>query len=354
MKILHTADIHLGAKFLGVTDSARFRRQLKDTFIKIIDLARAEKVALFLIAGDLFDSSQPSPELINFVSRQFASLQIPICLIPGTHDKYLFQKEKAFTQITNLTILDSPQWIAKEFPQLDCTVYGINPQNQYPLADLQTKTNTKYHIALIHAGFHIPDKIRDEHLVRKEDIGKCGMDYLALGHWHNLADYSQGDVRAWYSGVPEPLAIDEKNVGHVIVVDLETKDVVPKKVGTIKCVKDEIDGSDIEDVAGIKLKILKDAGPNLRKAVRLKGFCTNPLDNIADELREQFGQLRIVNDTQMPIQKINPEAYNHCPFIKKYLELLEQEVVARSGEEKTVAIKARDYGLNLLEGKEVI
>ena len=58
VKILHCADLHIGAaeSFLGALAKSR-RAETLITFEKIISLAKEEEVKLLLIAGDLFDSN---------------------------------------------------------------------------------------------------------------------------------------------------------------------------------------------------------------------------------------------------------------------------------------------------------
>ena len=58
LRILHTADVHLGARHtdLGERATAQRERQFA-AFARTIELALAEKVDLFLVAGDLFDSN---------------------------------------------------------------------------------------------------------------------------------------------------------------------------------------------------------------------------------------------------------------------------------------------------------
>ena len=57
LRLLHTADIHLGARHsdLGEQAAAHRERQFA-AFGRSVDLALEERVDLFLIAGDLFDS----------------------------------------------------------------------------------------------------------------------------------------------------------------------------------------------------------------------------------------------------------------------------------------------------------
>ena len=87
LRIIHTADVHLGARHddLGEQASAQRERQFA-AFTAAIDLALAEKVDLFLIAGDLFDSNvQPrrSVERVAAQLKRLAESKIRTVVIPG-------------------------------------------------------------------------------------------------------------------------------------------------------------------------------------------------------------------------------------------------------------------------------
>lgn len=337
MKILHTADIHLGARFNGCTNPDTLRRQLEITFRKIIEKAISEKVDLFLVAGDLFDSERPSTRLIEFVVREFQRLKdngIEICLVPGTHDKGVV--------LRGVNIFINSEWEHKEFG--DVTVYGINPVQQFPLRALSKRTDTRYHIALLHASFLIPDKTRDEHLMTKEDIENCGMDYIALGHWHNLGQFG----KAWYPGAPEPLAIDEIDSGHIIILD----DLKPMiiRIGTVRCERQEIDVSG-KNLMEIKELIQGNSGQNIRQTVILKGLSDLlDIDELKEELQDDFAQLEIVDNTIIPQEMLNPEEYSFRPVIKRFLELMQEEIKNNN----KLAEHAMHYGLALLEGRKDI
>src|SRR6476661_3802056 len=92
LRIIHTADVHLGARHddLGEQAAAQRERQFA-AFKAAIDFALAEKVDLFLIAGDLFDSNvQPrrSVERVAAELKRLAEARIRTVIIPGTHDCY--------------------------------------------------------------------------------------------------------------------------------------------------------------------------------------------------------------------------------------------------------------------------
>ena len=131
LKILHTADIHLGAKFSGLGDKgASQREQLRATFKNVITTAISEGVNIVLIAGDLFDANQQPQKNINLVIEQFnllGSNNIPVCLIPGTHDSLdsssIYKKENFEEKCPNLEIFADENTSYKEYPGLDLTVY---------------------------------------------------------------------------------------------------------------------------------------------------------------------------------------------------------------------------------------
>lgn len=86
MKILHTADWHLGKKL------DRFSRLEEQTKVleEIIQIADKQNVDLVLIAGDLFDSFNPSIEATELFYKTIKRLtnngKRPVIAIAGNHD----------------------------------------------------------------------------------------------------------------------------------------------------------------------------------------------------------------------------------------------------------------------------
>ncbi|MRD73942.1 exonuclease subunit SbcD [Rhodocyclus tenuis] len=86
MKILHTADWHLGRYLHGLSlldDQAYLLTQL-------VALARDEAVDLVIIAGDVYDRAQPPAEAVALLDEVLAQLVmaagIPVVVIAGNHD----------------------------------------------------------------------------------------------------------------------------------------------------------------------------------------------------------------------------------------------------------------------------
>ena len=88
VKILHCADLHLGAELSILGRKAVTRRaEIKRTFSNILKLCQEEKVQLLLIAGDLFDNVHVQENTLEEIKNGFASLKDTIVAIaPGNHD----------------------------------------------------------------------------------------------------------------------------------------------------------------------------------------------------------------------------------------------------------------------------
>ena len=90
IRLLHVADVHLGATLSAFADIAESRRQeVAQAFRRLPEVAQSEEVNAVVIAGDLFDGPRPAAELIAAVrdtSRRLRDAGAPVFLIPGNHD----------------------------------------------------------------------------------------------------------------------------------------------------------------------------------------------------------------------------------------------------------------------------
>ena len=86
MKILHTADWHLGKKL------DRFSRieEQRAVMGEIVQIADAQKVDVVIIAGDLFDNFTPNTDAIELFYKTIKQLSLggrrPVVAISGNHD----------------------------------------------------------------------------------------------------------------------------------------------------------------------------------------------------------------------------------------------------------------------------
>ncbi len=329
LRLLHTADIHLGARHadLGPAAAAQRERQFA-AFRASVDVALAEKVDLFLVAGDLFDSNTQPRRSVDRVAAELARLaraRIRTVIIPGTHDVYdrssvyraydfaaLAGTLPAQDLVTVLTP-DHP-WI--HLAAIDTVVHGpVFATKRAPhsplreLAAVQTPPAT-WRIGLLHASIAIPGRTDgDEVVVTTDEIAASGLDYLALGHWHSAQTAKVRDVTYAYAGAPEPVAVDQDRAGKVLLVTLDSRNgrkvvtVEKRTVGRTTFERREIDAATIESQAALVAGLLASADPDLVLDVRLIGVRRDDLDVEPAEVEGALGAsfLRVrVRDLSRP------------------------------------------------------
>ena len=320
IKILHTADIHLGKEFSFLRARGReYRNQLLATFEKIVDLAISEKVSLLLIAGDFFDTNRVHGIIIGKVITAFKKLQgegIHVCIIPGTHD--LYDTDSIYRYVTfpsNVTVF-TPEFDRALYKDLNLAVYGEVFDGRYvdksPIQQLLLSDDLKYHVGMAHCSIKIEGWIeKDVLLLSRNEIATSGLDYLALGHWHSFQDFSQGNTKAFYCGAPEPVSMDQKGAGNVIMVTIHEKgniSVTPTRVGTMQFAKLSIDVGLTKSIADIVQQIEAKVDPNLILELTLEGLCSmdhdlNPRE-IEDELGDRFFYLRVVDKSHPRLEEV--------------------------------------------------
>ncbi|HEX2865379.1 MAG TPA: exonuclease SbcCD subunit D [Deinococcales bacterium] len=85
MRVLHTGDWHVGRNLKGRDRTGEIGRALEE----ILAMLRTEGAQLLLVAGDVFDSPNPSAEAESVVYeffRQVGELGVPSVIIAGNHD----------------------------------------------------------------------------------------------------------------------------------------------------------------------------------------------------------------------------------------------------------------------------
>lgn len=330
LRIIHTADVHLGARHddLGEQASAQRERQFA-AFSASIDLALAEKVDLFLIAGDLFDSNvQPkrSVERVAAELKRLVDSRIRTVIIPGTHDCYdrssIYRAYDLKTLAGSTADDDLVTILTPDRPSIHITacdvivhgpVFATKRAPHSPLRDLAGTPGDSpatWRIGMVHGSIAIPGKTeRDDVVITTEEMAATGFDYLALGHWHSSQQSRSGGVTYAYAGAPEAVALDQGRAGKVLLVELEESEgrrsvtVQEKQVGTTRFEKMEIDAAHIAAQPALIETLGKKGDPNLVLDARVVGVRPDELDLNLDEIEAaltgSFLKVR-VRDVSLP------------------------------------------------------
>lgn len=92
IKLLHTADWHLGRRFPSFPEEAqkKLSRARMDVVATILDVARRYAVNAVLCAGDLFDEPTPDPDFWQGLAATLRGRTGPhplVFLVPGNYDR---------------------------------------------------------------------------------------------------------------------------------------------------------------------------------------------------------------------------------------------------------------------------
>ena len=89
VKILHCADLHIGAREAALGEKSLARRaEALITFENIVKLAKEQSVDLLLIAGDLFCSNATEYSSVSRVIDCIAAGNIRTVYAAGNHDPF--------------------------------------------------------------------------------------------------------------------------------------------------------------------------------------------------------------------------------------------------------------------------
>jgi len=371
IKILHTADVHLGREFHSLRGKGKeYRKQLLQTFEHVLQLAVDENVFLVLIAGDLFDTNRVHGIIIGKVLSLFRKLEernIRVCILPGGHDAYTEDSIYRFVRFPpNVTVLTTEQ-DHKTFDDLGLTVYGKAFDDKLvgesPLKGLSLIEESRFHVGMAHCSIRIEGRVeKDAMILDKDEIANSGLDYLALGHWHSFQDHSQGGTKAYYCGSPEPIYMDQKGAGSIAMVSIYGKGdikVDPIWVGSKKFDKMTIDVGTVKSIGEVSEIIEAKADTNVILEVALEGLCNMDWDldpeKIEDELGASFFNLRVLDKSHPKLEEVESKNFPEETVVGKFIRLMEEKIAEASDEkDKALYAEVLKLGFALLQGRSEI
>ena len=343
LKIIHTADWHLGQSFFG------YDRQPEHTaFLKwLAETVADRQIDVLLIAGDVFDVANPSAsaqrQFYHFLKEiNLANPGLQVVVVAGNHDSaarleapnplleelgiavvgVVKRNESGEIDFNSLLI---PLRHRDGSVQAYCMAVPFLRQGDYPPTD-QKDQNTYvagvermyrglYEFAMEKAGTELPlvamghlhvlgaelsDDDRSERVIMgglesvTSDSFPRELAYTALGHIHK-AQKVGGREEVRYSGSPLPMSFSETNYRHqVVLVTLDGRTpasieplIIPQTVALMRVPKVPVPPAQVlEALRALPDKLETDSACALAPFLEVRVLLTEPAPGFRNEVEE--------------------------------------------------------------------
>ncbi|MEN8145625.1 MAG: DNA repair exonuclease [Gemmatimonadota bacterium] len=320
IRLLHIADVHLGASYASFGPLADSRREAtREAFQQLPALAADLGAHAVLIAGDLFDETFPSDRLraeAREVVRQLAA-ERPVFIVPGNHDSAPDALPALSTGEGSVYVLAEPAFGAPATVLTEggpLHVYGIAydwARDPDPLASFQRVEAPGTHVILMHGAVQDAPHWEAGSALRlpHERLAELEADYIALGDYHRFrppAGFGRnGSAPACYPGSFTALDYTETGPHGFVLCELETGQppLVTLHSSGVQEVFDvgEVDVGGCADDAEVADRIAERADEACLPRAVLLGVPDYDLDAdaVAEYLKARFGACHLVDRTKL-------------------------------------------------------
>ncbi len=344
MKIIHCADVHLGAKIDGFPKelSEKRKTEVRNTFVKTVELAEQNGVSVLLLAGDVFDRAKPYKKDVDFFYDVVKSHPaIDFLYLRGNHDE-----EGDTPDLPNLKTFGE-EWTYYTYGDIVFCGLELSKTNRRSYYSTLRLDEHKKNVVLLHGqlGEDINlVKLREKHI-----------DYLALGHIH---EYAEGKLdergRYAYSGCLEGRGFDETGVKGFVLLEITDKvEFSFQPFSRRQITRAEVDVTGLKEGHAMARRVRAEVPFDRENIYRVElvGEVEAELDEFAGDVRAYLEhECAFLSVKDYTKKKIDYAAYEHD------LSLRGEFVRAvRENQEYTEAERAQiiAYGLKALAGREV-
>ena len=233
LKILHTADWHLGRRFSSFSDEdeKKLTRARIDAVDRVLGVAENYAVDAVLCAGDLFDDPNPDASWWHGLLRLFEKRNWnnrTVFLLPGNHDPLqtnsVWSVDHGFRRLLPpwVHVIDRDNY---EFQITDeAVLYAAPCTSRAGSDDLamhlppRAPGDQRIRIGLVHGQTFDMSGHQTNFPIRLSAAKDKGLNYLAIGDTHAYREYPPKECPTVYPGSPEATRFGEQDTGFVAVV----------------------------------------------------------------------------------------------------------------------------------------
>jgi len=366
ISFFHCGDIHLDIPFTSLSKklglSRKRREDIKESFNKLINIAKIESPDFLFIAGDLYEHEYSNIKTIKWLNNKFSEIEkTKIILISGNHDQ---ESNNSFYKTIKWN--NNVYYLGEEknkifFKDLNTEVYGIGFSVGIGLKKQITNIECKKdrtNILLFHGDIDLDIGMRDYNAITSDELENKDFQYIGANHNHKYRNNIGKKGIIHNSGSIEALGFDEEGKhgfirGYIKNDILETFFVVidecKYKNINIKIDKNVNEEKLLKQISNIKL--------NKKYLYRIELNGTREVNSILNIkkieklLNEQVAFLKIKDNTKITnTEKAKNNKKNiKAIFIKKAMDLMENE----TEEKKEIIKQAIIYGIQAIENQEV-
>ncbi len=353
MRIIHTADTHLGSGM-----DSRFKKEIADerkaelrnTFKRLVEYAKAEGVSVIMLCGDVFDSDRPfKKDKEFFYGIVAANPDIDFLYLKGNHD---ISDAVPNERPENLKLF-SEQWATYSYGDVDICGTEICPANSSSYYSSLVLDKNKYNIVMLHG--QISDSVSGGDINLKRLKNK-NIDYLALGHIHK---HSKGRIdergEYVYCGCLEGRGFDEPGEHGFELLNIEggrlEHKFIPFSKRKINKTDVDITGCKNSFEAYTKIKSNIQFNRNDLYRINLVGEINFDVERLAYDAEKLLADLcYFVSVKDKTSRQIDVSLYENDLSLKgEFIRMVYAEQNL-SSEEKMMIINC---GLKALDGKEI-
>lgn len=353
MKIIHCADIHIGSVMQNLpADKAKIRkRELIDSFFRMLDFARENNVKVIIIAGDFYDvrkiARSTRKEILETVS---AFPKIDFLYLTGNHDNKMIIEENELTAPANLHKFDKQdEWDYFSYENVCIAGIDIEKQRGYGFYEKLNFDKSKINIAVMHGDLKTVqiDKLKGKYI-----------DYLALGDIH-IPDIEPKKLDSrgiyGYSGCLEGRGYDESGDKGFFLLEIDNNKLT-REFHSIAKRKYEIVEMDITNLDShskidnaLKAKLSAIDKENIVKVVltgKRKADTQIEKENLEKKLNEKFFHAKVKDQSILDMTSV--EYLNEISLRSEFVNIVKKSNLTNDEKDKVI-----EYGIKSLLGEEI-
>jgi len=211
MRILHTADTHIGVRQYGLEER---RADFSRAFQQVIEIAMEERVDAVVHAGDLFEDRYPSAEDLHETLQALSKLKeagIPFLGVVGNHEQ-----RRGVQWLDLFAQLQLAVHLSKGPYELGgVRFYGMDYAGRRAVKPPKVEGGVLVCHQLI-------DRVGFDGELTLEDLLKTGAQYVLLGDYHEHRVWREKGMLVTYCGSTERWNLSEREPRGVSLIDLST------------------------------------------------------------------------------------------------------------------------------------